>query len=66
MKNYFTYETKCRRCNHVSEWTVHKSLNKENFNLAMIDKIKIPIQMICVKCKKPTVQDLVSFNDQID
>lgn len=67
MKNtLITYETKCRRCGKLHDWVF---ADKESFNItlsqfitAITDKITYPRSDRCLKCKKQTVQDVVSYD----
>lgn len=62
-KNY-NYETKCRRCGELTEWHF-SSVDKTafmDFVKAMIDHIQYPRPHKCKKCKKETVQDVVSYS----
>lgn len=65
MIKYYTYETKCRRCGELYEWTdIKKSLVKWNdFAEVMSDYIQSPRLMYCKKCLKATIQDIVSYNE---
>lgn len=61
-KNYY-YETKCRRCGKLKEWFFANSetITWSHFVMAIEDYITSPRQMECEKCKKETVQDVVSY-----
>lgn len=61
------YETKCRRCGNISEWS---GLPKEKSTEKSIKQIKYfhdlvinPRQYDCDVCEKRTVQDVVSYDD---
>lgn len=62
-KNY-NYETKCRRCGELTDW--HFSTTDRftflQFAEAMTDHIQFPRRHKCEKCKKETVQDVVSYS----
>lgn len=61
-KNY-EYETKCRRCGNLHEWhfSTADRITWMQFSDAMQDHIEHPRQIKCGKCKKETVQDVVSY-----
>ena len=59
------YETKCRRCGALTDWffsTVDK-MEWLDFMKAMVDYIRFPRNHHCRKCKKNTVQDVVSYTE---
>ena len=57
------YETKCRRCGHLTDWTFGdlEGIKADHFIVGMFEFIDHPRQRFCAKCNKDTVQDLVSF-----
>lgn len=59
----YVYETKCRRCGALVEWFFSDAnlFSKFEFDKAMIDYISFPRLFDCEKCKKKTVQDVVSY-----
>ena len=62
-KNY-NYETKCRRCNMLSEWHFSniEQFTFQQFSEAMNDRVQFPRSYECEKCNKKTVQDVVSYS----
>ena len=61
----YLYETKCRRCENITEWyfVEKKQLAFRDFEMAMIDYISYPRLRKCDKCDKYTIQDLVSYTN---
>lgn len=59
----YEYETKCRRCGHLTQWYFSNRFGFpfSDFLFAMNDKIASPRQMECKVCLKETVQDIVSY-----
>lgn len=59
------YETKCRRCGTLIDWLFSsvEMTERINFMKAMVSYIQNPRAYKCQKCKKKTVQDLVSYTD---
>lgn len=57
------YETKCRRCGSFYEWFVADAGQMKwiNFAKGMQAKINDTGLYDCEECKKPTVQDVVSY-----
>jgi len=62
-KNY-NYETKCRRCGYLTVWHFSPAdrYTYMEFATAMVDHIQYPRSCNCEKCKKETVQDVVSYS----
>lgn len=62
------YETKCRRCNGVSEWNETEYTASEYLKFAerMQNLTKFPSQMHCEYCNKMTIQAIVSFTPITD
>ena len=63
MSDYYIYETKCRRCSHMTEWFLSdkKQVEWKDVLKYMTEKIAIPSVCICKKCEKETVQDVVHY-----
>ena len=61
MRNYI-YETKCLRCDHVTELIYGEALSGVlvAFNTAMEEKSSRPFNDDCSSCKKQTMQ-IVTF-----
>jgi len=64
MDEQLIYETKCRRCGQLEEWSFGQRSQIEwfEFSKAMIDYIQYPRARPCKKCKKDTVQDVVYYS----
>ena len=62
-KNY-NYEVKCRRCGTFTVWHFASADNFDwmMFLKAMADHVQNPRWSECKKCKKHTIQDLVSHS----
>lgn len=62
-ENKNTYETKCRRCGHITEWhhSLHDTISALAFKLHMDESVNKAGLHQCNVCKKLTVQDLVSY-----
>lgn len=60
----WVFETKCRRCGHLSEWFFgsRETIKFESFSYAMMDHIANPRMMNCEKCNRLTVQEVVTYN----
>lgn len=63
-KNH-TFETKCRRCNHITEWYggTFEMRTSEDFKRYMHEKMTFPSVYDCKECDKKTVQDVVAFSE---
>jgi len=59
------YETKCRRCGEINIFSPGGSVHTswEAFLNLMFQKINQPQLCNCIKCKKDTIQELVSYGD---
>lgn len=66
LENY-TYETKCRRCNTTEDWhfTKRTDFTYAEFRFAMDDHLQNPRLKDCRKCKKPTIQDIISYSEPL-
>lgn len=58
----YTYETKCRRCGHITEWygmarDQHQH-QPDDYKRYMYEKMNSPSLYECKKCEKQTVQDV--------
>ena len=62
-KDYFVYETKCRRCGKFHVWVYGEAEESKAFLFVvrMAEMLKYPPQNPCKKCKKDTIQELVSY-----
>jgi len=61
-----TFETKCRRCDALSEWIVFDkdALTGFKFSEWQVDKMNNATTCHCEKCGKQTVHDTVAFNEK--
>jgi hypothetical protein len=61
----YSFETKCRRCGHVSEWYAgeKKVLPYKDFERIISDFLNTPTVRDCDKCAKSTVQDLIAYSE---
>ena len=63
IKDSWEYETKCRRCGKLTEW--HFGLKKDIPHARLTEWINsalvTPRMHWCDKCKKDTIQDIVSY-----
>lgn len=63
-RNYFAYETKCRRCGELyslGEWLEETERNAKLFFRECKEMIQFPPILYCRKCDKHTIQDLVYY-----
>ena len=63
-KENLEYETKCRRCGTFNEWyfSDREKISLFDFHQAMGSYIESPRICKCERCKKHTVQDVVSYD----
>jgi len=64
MSSMWTYETKCRRCLKMTGWYFadRDKVSWIAFSKAMIDMLSFPRSYECSRCKKNTVQDVISHD----
>ncbi len=58
-----TFETRCRRCDHMIDWVLPKEehMVKRFFSSFVESKLSAPTFRYCSNCEQNTVQDYVSF-----
>ncbi len=63
MNENYTYETKCRRCGAFHEWYIgpKDKIKFSDFFTLVNDYLDHPRLKDCETCKKPTIQDVVSY-----
>jgi len=67
-KKCWTYETKCRRCGKLTTWVFCEVGQIDNTRVldAIHNKIIQPRLERCDVCKKNTIQDIVSYEKEMD